>query len=100
MQANMNTPLYTQVVRITHVYLGPAADRFIARQVQNHLHKEPDELSQADLLQLIDWVRVAVSLITEDSSIVEEYIERLRHLTNEGSTPSTAKFAKEPDHAS
>lgn len=86
-QAAVNVSLYTQVVRITHAYLGPAADRFIARQVQNHLHKEPDELSQADLLKLIDWVKVAVSLITEDSHIIEEYIERLRRL------------AKEPYHA-
>lgn len=74
------TTLYKQVVRITHVYLGPAADRFIARQVQNHLHKQPDELSKADLEKLIDWVRVAVSLLTEDSAIVEEYIARLKRL--------------------
>jgi hypothetical protein len=94
-QPNTSTPLYTQVVRITHVYLGPAADRFIARQVQNHLHKEPDELSESDLLKLIDWVRVAVSLITEDSAIVEEYIERLRRLTNDAATD----MAKEPHHA-
>ena len=87
-QPAVDTSLYTQVVRITHAYLGPAADRFIARQVQNHLHKEPIDLSQADLLKLIDWVRVAVSLITEDSKTVEEYIERLRRL------------AKEPYHAS
>lgn len=99
MQPNLNTPLYTQVVRITHVYLGPAADRFIARQVQNHLHKEPDELSQADLLKLIDWVRVAVSLITEDSTIVEEYIERLRRLTADSSVVIVG-LTKEPDHAS
>lgn len=81
--ATSNPTLYTEVVRITHIYLGPAADRFIARQVQNHLHKEPDELSQSDLLKLIDWVRVAVSLITEDSQIIEEYIERLKALTTE-----------------
>lgn len=80
--ANKEQHLYTQVVRITHVYLGPAADRFIARQVQNHLHKEPSELSQADLSKLIDWVRVAVSLITDDSNIIEEYIERLERLTH------------------
>lgn len=73
--------LYAQVVLITHSYLGPAADRFIARQVQNHLHKEPVDLSESDLLKLIDWVRVAVSLITEDSAIVEEYITSLRELT-------------------
>ena len=69
--------LYDRVVRVTHVYLGPAADRFIARQVQNHLHKEPEELSEKDLYKLIDWIRVAVSLLTEDSEIVEEYTEQL-----------------------
>lgn len=75
--------LYARVVRITHVYLGPAADRFIARQVQNHLHKQPEELSEKDLKQLIDWIRVAVSLLTEDSEIVEEYVEQLRALIKE-----------------
>ncbi len=81
---NVYSPsLYDQVVRITHVYLGPAADRFIARQVQNHLHKDPEDLSQADLLKLIDWVQVAVSLITEDSTVIEEYISRLRKLAGE-----------------
>ena len=74
------SPVYTQVVRITHVYLGPAADRFIARQVQNHLHKPPEDLTKADLNKLIDWIRVAVSLITEDSDIIEEYTAQLQKL--------------------
>ena len=30
-----NTTIYDQVVRITHSYLGPAANRFIARQVKS-----------------------------------------------------------------
>lgn len=72
--------VYAQVVRITHVYLGPAADRFIARQVQNHLHKSPEQLSRTDLMKLIDWIRVAVSLITEDSEIIEEYVSQLQRL--------------------
>lgn len=76
-----NPSLYTRVVQVTHVYLGPAADRFIARQVQNHLHKTPDSLSNDDLLNLIDWIRVAVSLLTEDSEIIEEYILQLQRLT-------------------
>lgn len=74
------TLLYRQVVRITHVYLGPAADRFIARQVQNHLHKSPEQLTTSDLSKLIDWIRVAVSLITEDSEIIEEYVAQLNML--------------------
>lgn len=79
----MNTTsnqLYRQVVRVTNVYLGSAAERFIARQVQNHLHKPPEELSQTDLLKLIDWIRLAVSLLTEDSEIIEEYALQLEHL--------------------
>jgi hypothetical protein len=75
-----NSDLYDKVVRITNVYLGPTADRFIARQVQNHLHKTPAELSETDLVKLIDWIQVAVSLLTEDSEVVEEYIAQLRKL--------------------
>lgn len=75
-----NSTVYDKVVRITQSYLGPAANRFIARQVENHLHKTPADLSPADLLGLIDWIRVAVSLLTEDSTTVEEYIAQLQKL--------------------
>ena len=72
--------LFDRVVEITRVYLGPAADRFIARQVQNHLHIEPQSLSSSDLRILIDWIRVAVSLLTEDNEIIEEYTTQLQEL--------------------
>lgn len=72
--------LYDQVVQVTHVYLGPAADRFIARQVENHLHKSPDQLSQTDLRSLIDWIKVVVSLLTEDEALIQEYTEELQKL--------------------
>lgn len=74
--------LYDQVVDATHTYLGPAADRFIARQVQNHLHKQPEQLSSADLVRLIDWIQIAVSLLTEDSDIIEEYVAELHQLSS------------------
>ena len=72
--------VYDKVVRITNVYLGPAAERFIGRQVENHLHKPPHELSRDDLAGLIDWIIVAVSLLTEDNEIVEEYSAELYKL--------------------
>lgn len=84
MTAQSKHSVYDQVVRVTHIYLGPAADRFIARQVENHLHKAPDQLSQADLLSLIDWIRVVVSLLTEDGEIIEEYTTELRKLAGVG----------------
>lgn len=80
MAKRTNSTVYGQVVRITQSYLGPAANRFIARQVENHLHKSPDELSPSDLLSLIDWIRVIVSLLTEDSATIEEYIAELQKL--------------------
>jgi hypothetical protein len=89
--AETTPQLYDRVVRITHVYLGPAADRFIARQVQNHLHKTPEELSEADLLKLVDWVQVAVSLLTDDKEIIEEYVSKLRQLTDESTTTKKEK---------
>ena len=73
--------LYTEVVTITSAYLGPVADRFITRQIQNHLHKEPADLSNQDLIKLIDWMQVAIAMITEDQKLVEEYIMKLRSLT-------------------
>ena len=89
-----NQLLYEKDVRVTHVYLGPAADRFIARQVQNHLHKNPEELSPGDLKKLIDWIRVTVSLLTEDSEIVEEYIHQLTPLTEAPTTKAKLDHAK------
>lgn len=78
--ASKSSSIYEQVVQVTHVYLGPAAERFIARQVENHLHKSPSELSQDDLLNLIAWIKVVVTLLTEDDEIIEEYISALQKL--------------------
>jgi len=91
MAAKRDTSLYDQVVRITHVYLGPAADRFIARQLENHLHKAPEDLSRADLLSLIDWIRVVVSLMTENGEIVEEYTGELQKLAGPAAKRSRKK---------
>jgi hypothetical protein len=87
--------LYDRVVKVTHVYLGPAADRFISRQVQNHLHKNPADLSPSDLNKLIDWIRVTMSLLTEDNEIVEEYISQLIRLTDTSKPKIKADHAKQ-----
>ena len=85
MSSAQSQTLYDRVVQVTHVYLGPAADRFVVRQVRNHLHKEPEALSREDLSHLIDWIRVAVSFLTDDSELVEEYTSELERLTTDRS---------------
>jgi len=95
MAAKDASDLYDKVIRVTHVYLGPTADRFIARQVEHHLHKAPEELTRADLSRLIDWIRIAMSLLTEDSEVIEEYAEQLHKLTRDNgkSKPATGRGA-------
>ena len=78
---------YEQVVRITYVYLGPAADRFVARQIANHLNKKPEQLTRRDLPELIDWIRLAMGFLTQDKQMIDDYVERLQALGK----PSKAK---------
>lgn len=73
--------LYEEVVDITHEYLGPAADRFVTRQIRSHLHKNPEELKKRDLKNLIDWIGLAMSLLSEDEELVHKYVANLNNLT-------------------
>ena len=74
------TSLFDDVVTITYDYLGPAADRFVVRQIRNHLQKDPAELRHEDLSQLIDWIRLAMRLISSDTGVVDRYITDLEYL--------------------
>lgn len=72
--------LYKKLVNVTSDYLGPAAERFIDRQIHNHLHKNPDDLTKSDLIKLEDWIRGAVSLLTDNREVVERYMHQLNSL--------------------
>ncbi len=76
--------LYVEVVGVTYEYLGPAADRFVTRQIRSHLRKEPEQLAKRDLKSLIDWIRIAMSLISNDDRLVRKYILTLEALANNG----------------
>jgi hypothetical protein len=73
--------LYLQVVDITSEYLGPAAERFISRQISNHLQIKPTQLTKSNLAKLIDWIQAAMTVLTDDDQLVDEYITRLEQLT-------------------
>lgn len=74
--------LYDQVVDVTSDYLGPASRRFIDRQITNHLEKRPEDINQNDLHELIDWIKAAIAVLTEDKKLIHEFTERLQKLTN------------------
>jgi hypothetical protein len=79
-KAAHNSVFYHQVVKITHGYLGPAADRFCARQVRNHLDKEPEQLERRELASLIDWFTMAMAVCSDDAKVVEQYAADLEGL--------------------
>ena len=74
--------LYDEVVSITYTYLGPAADRFVIRQIRNHLQKDPNELQPNDLRKLIDWIRLAMRLISDDTKVINQYVADLNALVS------------------
>lgn len=86
MAAKTQGSLYEELVSITANYLGPAARRFIDHQIENHLDKSPQDVKREDLEPLIDWIRVAISLLTEDTTVTNEFIERLKRLAKPAET--------------
>ena len=80
--------LYEEVVSVTYDYLGPAADRFVVRQIRNHLQKDPDDLRPKDLRRLMDWIQLAMRLISKDTDAIDRYMADLRMLAQP--KPATA----------
>jgi hypothetical protein len=80
MKATSN--LYQEVVNVTYEYLGPAADRFVSRQVSHHLNKNPNQLKEKDLADLVDWFRLAMALLCDDVRLVDNYVTALIRLSD------------------
>ncbi len=78
--------IYDQVVDVTYEYLGPAAERFVAREVEAHLGKKPEELTKEDVAKLLDWSRLAIALLTEDTKMVDDFSESLLAIADGGSS--------------
>ena len=74
--------LYLKVVQITDHYFGPPADRFIRRQIENHLNKNPEELVTSDLKELTDWIEMSMAVLTDDHRVIGEYLAKLQSLTS------------------
>lgn len=81
--------LYDKVLSITTDYFGPAARRFIDRQIINHTQKTPSQLTPSDLSDLIAWIAAAMAVLTDDLELRQEYVNRLKELTQQ-SKPQVA----------
>ncbi len=82
MAVKTRSTLYDEVVEITYDYLGPAASRFIAREIETHLAKNPEDLTKTDIPVLLDWSKLAIALLTDDKQIVDDFSKRLLLITD------------------
>lgn len=77
----MTATVAEDIIQITEQYLGPAADRFVTRQIQFHLNKKPEELTRQDIPKLAEWIKVSLALLTEDKKMVDECAAKIAKLT-------------------
>ena len=73
--------LTERVIEVTSDYLGPAARRFVQRQVKVHFNKPVDKLEPKDIPPLADWSKLALGLLTSDQSMVDKFQNDLLALT-------------------
>lgn len=80
--------LYSRMVKLCEEFLGPAGERFIRRQVETHLSIRPEDIKPKHLPQLVDWTKLMLAVITDDSKIVEDFSNRMLMLADNYSAPT------------
>ncbi len=80
MNATQTAPLHKRIHFILESYLGPAAERFVERQIRFHLHKKPAEVTKADIPVLAEWIKVSMALLTDDKQTIDECEHKLLSL--------------------
>ncbi len=73
----MSQEYYNQILTITEDYLGPAAGRFIDRQINSYLGKSPQTLQKGDIHMLAIRIRSGLMVITKDELVVQEAFHRI-----------------------
>lgn len=73
---------FNELVSITKDYLGPAAERFVKRQIESHLKKNPDQLQKSDIASLAIRIRSGLFVLTRDENVVEEAYSRLSSIAD------------------
>lgn len=63
--------LYDNVVDLSKTYFGPAAKKFVDRQMSKHLKIESSELTPSHLDELAKWCYTSGKLMIEDAKAQE-----------------------------
>ena len=68
---------YDKTVFIVQDYLGPAAVRFVDKQISFHLNREDKRIEKDEVMRVNEWMRVGLGLITQDKNLVNECFSRI-----------------------
>lgn len=68
---------YEKILDIIKDYLGPAAGRFLDRQIKSHLRKSPQDLRKGDIPMLAIRIRSGLMVLTQDNQTVAEAYNRI-----------------------
>lgn len=79
MAPTINT--YQKVVHTSAEYLGPAAERFIRRQITTHLRIKPENLAAKDIAELTNWVKLTFAMLTDNQDLVEAFAKDLNAIS-------------------
>lgn len=82
MKITSQKTIYDQVVDVTYEYLGPAAKRFVDREIEAHLGKKPKDITHDDIVKLHDWSKMAVAFLTDDSELIDDFSRNLLAITD------------------
>lgn len=85
--------IYEQVIFMSADYLGPAAERFIRRQITTHLRKRPEDITFKDIDELTNWVKITFALLTENHELVEAFANDLSTIAHSSNSSIRGKRA-------
>ena len=63
--------LYDDVISLASLYMGPAAGKFVSRQLSAHLQVEPTRLNKQHLDELAKWVFISGKLLMSEPKAQE-----------------------------
>lgn len=73
--------LYEEVVDLARNYMGPAAKKFVDRQIKAHLEIEGAELTYADIDELAEWCYTSSKLLMNDYK-AREFSHAIKSIRN------------------
>jgi len=72
-------PLINDVIAMARPYLGPAAEKFVSRQISTHLNVTADQLGTQHLEELSKWCFNSGKLVMAEAK-AQEFSQKVKSM--------------------